>query len=139
MSYDYRLLHSVTIDRFHRALLGRYETDHLASKLCKKVYSCSNGMPRSASVTRSRQKQGNYRQIVARKRHFSCIDCRKALAQPLYLSICTPLAPKPLRSIGLYPTDTSPCLSASCLQNRTLTCSLPRLPPQRIAAHSFSR
>src|SRR5205085_6973420 len=34
--------------------------------------------------------------------------------------------------------DTSPCLSASCPRNRTSTCSPPRLPPRRIAAHSFS-
>src|SRR5438874_2443491 len=49
----------MTIDRLLPALLGRCETDHLASKLCIKVYACSNGMPRSASVTRSRRKQVN--------------------------------------------------------------------------------
>src|SRR5882757_11359919 len=40
-SYDYRSLH-ISTDRLLAALLGRCEIDHLASKLCIKVYSCSN-------------------------------------------------------------------------------------------------
>src|SRR5438309_7170346 len=104
MSYDYRLLHSVTIDRFHQAVLGRYETDHLASKLCKKVYSCSNGMPRTASVARSRQKQGNWSQIAARSGIFHVVVAERhsPTFATMYLSICTSWAPKPLRSIGHY-------------------------------------